>query len=406
MTLAHDLLVISPTFHPEPIGTPFYATDATQWFRQRGVDVAVLTAMPFYPGFRRYPGYGRRRRHDRLDDVPIYRVPTVVPRGGAVPLRAISDVNFAVQALVAIRAGWVGRARAVLAFSPGVPLVMAVGAAALQPGGTHVGIVHDLQTGLASAVSRLPGPLLALARRIEGRLLGRPHHLFALSEEMRSDLLDLGVRTPISVAPIWVDLAGGDDDATSLPPEPEGPITVMYSGNLGRKQGAMQLADIAARLQHLAPEIRLVIQGEGPLRPSLEAAVASGRLTNTTLAPLAPRSELLASLRSAHVHVVPQAVGVGDAAVPSKVFNTMAAGRPAVVAAAPGSAVDRLSRRSGGLVTVAPGDTAAAVDELVRLARDVPLRARLGQAGQRYVAAHHSRDAVLTDIACRLGLIA
>ena len=361
--------------------------------------------MPFYPEFRRYPGYGRRRRRDRLDGTPIYRVPTVVPRRGALPLRAVSDLNFAAQSLVALRTGRVRRARAVLTFSPGTPLVMAVGGRALAPGGTHVGVVHDLQTGLASAVSALPSPLLRLMLRLERDLLSRPDHLFALSEEMRTELLDLGVRNPVSVAPIWVDV-DGDARARSEPaPEAGGPPTVMYSGNLGRKQGAMQLADIAARLGELAPDVRLVIQGEGPMRQNLEAAIDSRRLANTTLVPLAARSELLASLQSAHVHVVPQAADVGDSAVPSKVFNIMAAHRPAVVAATPGSSLDSLSRRSGGLVTVAPGAVEATARAIVGLVRDPALQARLAQGGRDYVMAHHSRDAVLTAMGRKLGLI-
>lgn len=405
MTLPHDLLVISPTFHPEPIGTPVYATDATRWFQERGYDVAVLTAMPFYPEFRRYPGYGRRRRRDRLDGTPIYRVPTIVPRRGALPLRAVSDVNFTAQALVALRTGRVRRARAVLTFSPGTPLVMAVGERATVPGGTHVGVVHDLQTGLASAVSALPGPVLRLMRRVERGLLSRPDHLFALSEQMRTELLDLGVRNPVSVAPIWVDVDGDAETTPQPPPEPTGPPTVMYSGNLGRKQGVMQLADIAARLGELAPDIRLVIQGEGPLREKLEAAICSRGLRNTTLVPLSSRSQLLASLQSAHVHVVPQAADVGDSAVPSKVFNIMAAQRPAVVAATPGSSLDALSRRSGGLVTVAPADVQATTQEIVALIRDTKRRARLAQAGRSYATTHHSRDAVLTPIGRELGLL-
>ena len=404
MTLPHDLLVISPTFHPEPIGTPVYATDATRWFRERGFAVAVLTATPFYPEFRRYPGYGRRRRRDRLEGTPIYRVPTVVPRRGALPLRAVSDLNFTAQALAALRTGRVQRARAVLTFSPGTPLVMAVGGRALRPGGAHVGVVHDLQTGLASAVSALPGHLLRLMRRLERDVLSRPDHLFALSEEMRTELLELGVRIPVSVAPIWVDIDGDAEARSEPPPEPGGPPTVMYSGNLGRKQGAMQLAHIAARLAEVAPDIRLVIQGEGPLRDKLEAAICSRELRNTTLRPLSSRAELLASLQSAHVHVVPQAAEVGDAAVPSKVFNIMAARRPAVVAATPGSSLDSLSRRSGGLVTVAPGAVEATAREIVGLVRDPALQAQLAQAGRDYVMAHHSRDAILTRICRQLGL--
>jgi colanic acid biosynthesis glycosyl transferase WcaI len=204
---------------------------------------------------------------------------------------------------------------------------------------------------------------------------------------MREVLRDMGVRSRIEVAPIWVELP-------DVRPEPEQP-SVQYSGSLGRKQGALQLVAVAEVLAQRRPPVPLVVRGDGPLRQPLCEALAARGLSNVAMEPLAPRELLFDALAGGTLHVVPQAAGVSDAAVPSKVFNIMAAGRPAVVGAAPGSAIADLARRSGGLVVTPPGDAAALAAAGLALLDDPDRRLALATAGRDYVQRHHEREAVL-----------
>lgn len=96
--------IVTPTFDPEPIGTPLYTGELARWLRSGGWDVNGVTAQPHYPGFRSTRGTGAGRR-DAVDGIPAYRLPTLVSRKGTFAWRAISDANFLGQGMIARRRG-------------------------------------------------------------------------------------------------------------------------------------------------------------------------------------------------------------------------------------------------------------------------------------------------------------
>lgn len=381
------LTIASPTFHPEPIGTPVYATDAARWFADRGWEVQVVTGQPFYPRFERFEGYGRRRRHDVLDGrIPVLRLPTVVPRGGRTSLRAVGDVNFAVQGLLRARRR---RTPAVLSISPGVPYVAAVGRALTARHGRHVALVHDIQSGLAGSLGMLPEVAGGAIARTERLCLERADHVTALTGEMVEELHRLGVRRPMSVTPLWA----------TVPFDPalvgDEPVSVQYSGNFGQKQGVDSLVDIAAALHRRAPGIELLLRGAGPRFEQLQASM-TGVAAITFEAPVDDVDLPRALARSA-IHLVLLAPGSGRFAVPSKVVNTLAVGSLVVAMADDGSPLHRLGAELDGITVVPVGDVDAVVDAVTVLAEAPDLRARR-LASQAQAAEVFDRDAVLEKL--------
>jgi len=130
------VVVVSPTFHPEKVGTPHYVTDLTVALSEAGLDVEVVTNQPYYPEFRRFDGYGRHRRVDSLGPVRIRRLPTLVPTRGAPALRALSEANMVLQAAVLRLRGRLPRSECVVAVSPGVPFAALVVVLARRRGGS------------------------------------------------------------------------------------------------------------------------------------------------------------------------------------------------------------------------------------------------------------------------------
>jgi colanic acid biosynthesis glycosyl transferase WcaI len=73
----------------------------------------------------------------------------------------------------------------------------------------------------------------------------------------------------------------------------------------------------------------------------------------------------------------------------------MAAGRPFVATARPGSMLWKLMERSSAFFCVPSGDVAALTDGVKRLAGDPALCRQLGLKGRSYVVKHHDKKAVL-----------
>jgi colanic acid biosynthesis glycosyl transferase WcaI len=191
-------------------------------------------------------------------------------------------------------------------------------------------------------------------------------------------------------------------DAASVEPNEaeEAPdiLTLMYSGNLGRKQGLGQIIELAQTLQQRGAPVRIVLRGEGAMRLELAQAIERRKLSNISLEPLAPRSEMWNSLLSADVHLVPQIAAGGDSAVPSKVFSIMAAARPFIATAAGGSSLYRLAAISGAFLCTPPDDANAFADAVGRLQCDCALRRRLAKSGRSYVMTYADTGAVMSRL--------
>lgn len=391
-----ELLVVSQFYRPEPIGTPFYVTDMANWFAAGGCDVTVLTGRPYYPEFRLRPGYeaGQRDR-ETIDGVSIVRLPTLVPTQGRAAQRILSEANFLLRATAALVTGKTRRGRYVISFAPSALAVLA-GALATRRGGRHMAVVHDIQSGLAAGLGLLgSGVLLRIVRATERYCLNRADHLVVLSEQMRDALLSLGIKRPIDIIPIWVDTG----QINPLPRPEAAASTILYGGNLGRKQGLEQLLDLAEVLRDERPDIRILIRGGGSQEESLKDSAQLRGLPNLRFEPLLPMDRFNEGLAEGDVHLVPQDPEAADFAVPSKVYNIMAAGRPFIATALPGSTLWALQEQSRALICVPPNNPREFADAVIGLIDDQKRRTEMGIRGRAYVETTVARDVVLKHYA-------
>lgn len=167
-------------------------------------------------------------------------------------------------------------------------------------------------------------------------------------------------------------------------------FVVGYSGNLGMAHGAEMLPAVAERLQDLE-DLRMVIVGDGPARPTLEREVRRRGLRNVVRLPYQPKAVLDQSLSAPDLHLVLQRQETHGLLVPSKIYGILAAGRPVVAAAPEGSelAATVLDHEVGRVV--APGDAeamAAAIRELYANAR---LREQMGRYARAAAVRSYSR---------------
>ena len=277
-----SLLIISQFYWPEPIGTPFYVTDFAQWMAEKGKKVSVITGRPYYPEFRLMPGYERGKcDNEFIEGVSIYRLPTYVPEGGKASKRIVNELYYFFGVLMRLLTRRISRCRHVVSFCPTI-LTVLLGWLATKRGGRHVAIVHDIQSGLAAGLRMLRcGFFFSVFQWVEKFCLNKADHIVVLSDQMRKALRKLGVRQPISVIPIWV-----DEKAIYPKLKKSGSqYTLLYSGNLGRKQGLHHLLDLAEILDRERPDVRLLIRGNGSQESNLMDSVKERGLKTSSSNP-------------------------------------------------------------------------------------------------------------------------
>lgn len=387
--LAGSLLVLSNYYHPEPTGSAPPITDLSLWLAQNGLKPDVLAARPSYPKNAVYAGY-EAGEHDREDfqGVNVRRVASFVARSRGMVGRLLSEASFALAALMARRRRYQG----VICVCPSV-FVVAIAPFFRAQGGRVVAIVHDIQSGLAASLKfGGAGILMQGLRRFEATALNRCDEIIALTPAMVEELQGIGIKVPIKIIPPQVNIL----EIVPMPNEALVHPVIVYSGNLGKKQGLDQVLELASELLKRGLDIHVLIRGEGSERIVLEEQVLREGLSNVSFADLAPRSEINAAFGSATLHLVPQNPGGANFALPSKIFSIMAAGRAYVATASVGTPLDTVTKESGGGVCVEPNRPELFADAVVALIKDEELRFRLGSSGRRYV-----EDVVDREVVCR-----
>lgn len=387
-----DALVVTQHFHPVEIGSAPYCTALAHWLSERGARVEVLTNRPYYPETAvRLEFRDGSRDREASGGLSILRLKPLVPRRGRVIERVAADIVFLARAVGALASGAVSRRPVTVSFSPSI-FATIMGWIATPRGGRHIAIVHDIQSGLAEGLGFSGAALFVHPLRLLERLaLNRADTVVVLSPEMGHQLRKLGVTRPIVELPIWVD----PERIRPLPDDPSRAPTVLYSGNLGRKQGLSIVLDLAERMVRLRPGVRILVRGMGYESDSLLAEARERGLTNVTFAPLVPLEKLSEGLAEGDVHLVPQEPSAADFALPSKLYSIMAAGRPMVATARPSSSLWRMAGETGALICVPPGDADAFAAATLDLLDQPEKRQKLGAAGRRYVEQVAARDIVL-----------
>jgi colanic acid/amylovoran biosynthesis glycosyltransferase len=213
--------------------------------------------------------------------------------------------------------------------------------------------------------------------------------LLPISRFWRRRLIEMGA-PPERIA---VHRMGVDTDRLAFAPRPLGGegLRVLTVGRLVEKKGTEYLLRAMHMLARTAPgsEAKLVIVGDGPLRPELEAlATRLGLSDRVAFRGALPHSAISAELARADVFALPSVVAAdGDMeGIPVSIMEAMASGVPVVATRHSGIPELVEDGRSGLLVD--ERDPQGLADQLARLARDPELRR---------TCARHARRAVETE---------
>ncbi|HAH0529112.1 TPA: glycosyltransferase, partial [Escherichia coli] len=139
---------------------------------------------------------------------------------------------------------------------------------------------------------------------------------------------------------------------------------ILYSGNVGDKQGLEIIPDIASN-PAFSDSVFLIV-GEGAGKKRLEEKVLSSQLTNVLFRPLQPYNKLPLLLSMADCHLVIQKRGAADAVLPSKLTNILAVGGNAIITAEIHTELGQLTTNYPGIaVRVEPESDVSLTEGLI-----------------------------------------
>jgi colanic acid biosynthesis glycosyl transferase WcaI len=393
------LLVVALNYAPELTGIGKYVGEMTEWLAERDIEVRVVTAPPYYPKWAIHPGYsGLWYSREQHAGCRVYRCPLWVPRNPSGLSRILHLLSFTLSSLpVMLWQALFWRPHVVFVVEPPLGATPGAWLAAKLAGARAWLHVQDLEVDAAFDLGLLRSERLRrVVLRLERWLMRGFDHVSNISGAMGAKLRTKGVSEDrIVYFPNWVDMSRirprGRSSAlrTELKIDIETRV-VLYSGNMGEKQGLDVIIDVAQRFCD-EPEVLFLLCGDGAVRSRIERAATE--MPNVRLIPLQPLERLNELMNLADVHLLPQRVAAEDLVLPSKLSAIMASGRPVVATARPRSDIACVASQGG--IVVEPGDVAELERAIRGLLQDEVLRRRLGASGRAYALRHCEREQVL-----------
>ena len=388
------ILFLTHYFHPEVGASQTRILECARLLHARGYDVTVQTGFPNYPdGVIPEPYRRKLLDSETIDGFRVLRSAVYPAPNRGFGKRLVNHASFAISSMMT---SWrAGHADIVIAETP--PLFTAVAAvwvkrmrraklvlnvADLWPeSAVQLGALKNrfairgaeaLERFAYRNADRITAPTPGVARAIEG------HPEFSGRVRLLPNAVD-------------VDRFAPDE----RPPRPDGPV--IYCGTVGLAQGVRTLLEAARELEAQGHNREFLIVGDGAERAELEALADEWKLSNVRFTGRVRHEEVPAMIESASMAVMLlRDVPLFADALPTKLLEYMAAGRPVVAAAA--GQVSELISSSGAGIACPPEDSHAVADAIRQLDGDPDEALAMGTRGRHYVEDHLSRVAMVDNL--------
>ncbi len=394
------ILIYSYNYYPEPIGIAPLMTELAEGMVQRGHEVRVVTAMPWYPTGEVSPEYkGKLFATEEINGVIVQRSYIWARKKRSLLNRAAFELSFIVSSMMQALRSW--RPDVILLTIPGLPVALP---AALLGKIYNSPVILNLQDILPDAAVHVGllknQKVIEILKRLEKFAYRHATKISVIADGFIKNLADKGVDTDkIVEIPNWVNVdfikpLKLKNNYFRQENNLENKFVVLYSGNIALTQGLETVIDAAARLKHIE-EIAIVIVGESKALARLQTYCDKVGATNVTLLPFQPRAKLPQMLAAADVGLVVQKKNVLDFNMPSKIQVLLASGK-AIIASVPssGTAASAIRRSQGGLVT-APENPQALADAIAQLYNNQQQAVNLGKQGRAFAEKHYAFESAL-----------
>ncbi|MGU3415464.1 colanic acid biosynthesis fucosyltransferase WcaI [Enterobacteriaceae bacterium C34A] len=371
------ILVYGINYSPELTGIGKYTGEMVEWMAEQGHEVRVITAPPYYPEWKVGERYSSWRYRREEGAATVWRCPLYVPKQPSTLKRLIHLGSFALSSFFPLMAQRRWKPDRIIGVVPTLFCTPGMRLLAKLSGARTLLHIQDYEVdamlGLGMAGKGKGGKVAKLASRFERSGLHNVDNVSTISRSMMNKAQEKGVATDkLIFFPNWSEVARFRDvnptqvvvlrEQLGLPADHK---IVLYSGNIGEKQGLESVVAAAEQLQ--GKPWLFVIVGQGGGKARLEKLVAEKALSNVRFFPLQSYEALPALLKMADCHLVIQKRGAADAVLPSKLTNILAVGGNAVITAEAETELGQLCLTHPGIaVCVEPESVPALVEGIER----------------------------------------
>ena len=405
------ILFYALNYSPELIGCGKYTGEMVEWLANHGHECRVLTTPPYYPDWRVAKGYSTwkyKKEFHKNNNVEVYRCPLWVPKRPHNFSRIIHLLSFNISSFPLLLKQFFWKPDVIVCIAPS--FLIAPQGLLLKLVGVKTWL-HFQDFEICAMFGTEPlgikKKLSKIAHMLQAVVIRQFHVVSSISTSMCKRLERSKInKKSIALFPNWVDTNFITPYASKQFFREKWNIDsrkkiILYSGNLGRKQGLEILLEVADVLQD-KKNILFVIVGNGVYKRTMQATVLKRKIKNIEFYPLQSYKDLPALLRMADIHLVIQKYSIADAVLPSKVSHIFAAGGYAIITADPDTELGYILVQYPEIATIVKPENPYALVSAINSLCDRSKVDNINEVARQYTIKHLDKDAVLSLFEKRL----
>ena len=398
--------IVTQFYPPDYAATGQFVYDLAGALADQGCDVSVFTGMPGY-AFRQTDV----KNEERDNGVSVRRTGSVHLMPKRIRNKVISSILFLIRCLIKFRHEDMRGSHLVLTSAP--PFLGLIGWFYNKIfDHTYSCIIYDIYPEVAVRLNVVAADhwIVKFWEFVNHKVWDRAESLIVLSEPMKQLMIqkhkhladkihvihswaDPKFISPIAKSENWFAEQYGLTDC----------FVVLYSGNLGRCHDAETILKCAQLLSSRA-DIKFVLIGNGAGSQIIREAIASGALTNVLQLPYQDRETLPYSLTACDLSLVSILPNVGDTIAPSKMYGTLAAGRPVAVICPEHSYLREIVDEGDCGACFENGDAQGLANYICWLESNPHIQEKLGKNARKSLELHYTIDQAIPKYIDALGL--
>ncbi|SHO59422.1 WcaI family glycosyltransferase [Algoriphagus zhangzhouensis] len=337
------ILVFGINSAPDLTGIGKYTGEMNAFLAENGNEVTMVTAHPYYPEWTYHPDYPKYFwKTEKKDGVKVFRCPLYVPTNPTAAKKILHECTFLISSIpVWLKLLFSKKYDYVLSINPPFHLTVFPLFYKWIRGGKLISHIQDLQVDVVNDMGMIKNKgFLKAMFGVERFFLKQSDWVSTISLGMERKIASKGVEESKQIMfPNWVDtdfikpIKKQSSLRSNFGISNQDKV-VLYSGNLGEKQGLELILEVADRFKEES-NIKFLIFGSGGAKERLEAMKEEMGLENVMFFPLQAYEDLPKLLAVADLHLVLQKKEASDLVMPSKLTGILSAGGLAVITAVP-----------------------------------------------------------------------
>lgn len=317
------ITVITQYYKPEMGAPQNRLYEMCRGLKDNGADISIITGMPNYPTGKIFPEYkGKFSMKETLDGIEVKRYWLYASNARKALPRIWNMISFSVMVFFSL---WYLRKRHndfIIVESPPLTLGESGLVLAKLTGARFVMNVSDLWPLSARELGAISGDgfIYKTLEKLERHLYKKSAFCMGQSQEIVDYIKDHGAKE------VYLFRNGVDPrrfEGIDVIPE-EGKVKLVYAGLLGFAQG---IADICKSINFAELGMEFHIYGAGGEQAEIEATIKENPNKGIYYHGVVSRQELPSKLKEANMTLIPLVKNIFGA-VPSKIYESMAAGLP------------------------------------------------------------------------------